>query len=284
VKFIQQLSESKLLASQSSYRKYSAKQVSELVYLHVLALRILASEPLSHKFAHDYAMRSARYLGFAQWYQNATDLHLLIHALVDENVDLKMPETSTQFKETLYLDEVEIRHWLREISQNRISEAHTKSLFLHLDGQFRIRDGSLKAIRRIVQDWPHNTTRQKQLAMTRLLQIMRVRARQSDLLGELNSLASELNLELEGVANQETGDHVEHDGSDPHFVTNPPKKKVGVLGHMAAFAGGMLGYATASSLLGEDAAAASTASGDVAPVVKPLGAVRKRIPRKKLKR
>ncbi len=286
MKFIQQLSESNLLSSKSAYKKYSAKQVAELVYLHIIGLRILASEPLSHDWAIHYAARSTRYLGFAMWYQNATDLHLLLHALISEDVELKMPEISTEFKETLYLDETQIKRWLKEIAQGHLSESHTRALFMHLDGQFRIKDGSMKAIRRLAQDWPRNTRRQKQLAMTRLLQIMRVRCRQSDVHIELEKLSSALDLELKQVANQETGDNIEHDGSDPEFVKHPPKKKTTALGHLAAFAGGMLGYATVKSVLGEEALteegdAGATTSGDIASFTQPLGAVRRRIPRKK---
>lgn len=296
MKLIQQLAESHLLTSKSSYRKYSAKQISELVYLHVIALRILASEPLTHKLAHDYALRSSRYSGFAQWYQNATDLHLLIHALVSEDVDLKMPEASQEFKETLYFDEPELKRWLKEISQNRISESHTRSLFIHLDGALKIKNTSMKAIRRIVQDWPHNNHTQNQLAMTRLLQIMRVRCRTSDLMAPLNDVAEHHGLELKNVANAETGDEARHDGSDPEHMEHK-KKGVGILGHVAAFAGGMLGYSTIKSLMGEGeeedenaleedggaCAAGATTSAAVATVAKPLGSTRRRIPRKKLK-
>lgn len=297
MKFLQSLSESHLLSSTSAYKRYTARQIAELVYLHVLSLRIVASEPLTQAWAHNYAQRSARYLGFAKWYQNATDLHLLLHALVDEEVELKMPESSMRFKETLYFDEAEIKRWLKDIANNHINEPHTRSLFLHLDGQFQIKDSSMKAIRRIVQDWPHNTHRQKQLAMTRLLQIMRNRCRMSDLLEKLNELAHELQLELEGVSNQETGDEAVHDGSDPHFVEKPKKRSV-IAKIGGAFAGGILGYHTVKSMmeseeedsvedaekqLEEEAAAGATCAGDVAQVAQPMATTQRRIPRKKHK-
>lgn len=304
MKFLQSLSESKLLSSTSSYRKYTAKQIAELVYLHVIGLRILASEPLTQAWAHDYAVRSARYLGFTKWYQNATDLHLLLHALISEDVELKMPEKSLEFKETLYFDETEIKRWLKDMCRGHINEPHTRSLFLHMDGQFQIKDSSMKAIRRIVQDWPRNTQRQKQLAMTRLLQIMRNRCRLSDVLVQLNHLAEELKLELENVANRETGDEAVHDGSDPDFIEQKPKKSGGWLGGTAAVVGSILGYHTVKNLVKESeededsieaaertleeddggGAAACTTSGDIAQVTKPMMTTQRRIPRKKAKK
>lgn len=270
MKLIQSLSESRMLASTGSYHRFTARQIAELVYLHVIALRILASESMSHHFAHDYALRSARYLGFAKWYQNATDLHLLIHALVSEDVELKMPEASQEFKETLYFDDTAMRRWLKNLSQSQSSEAMTRTLFMHLDGQFRIKDSSAKAIRRLVQDWPHNTERQKQLAMTRLLQMMRVRARGSDLLSELERVAKALNLELHDVANQETGD-VEADET-PHKKGSLLKRLVA--GGLAAAAGYQIVKAMNENEepLSEDDGGGATTSANVAPVVVPLGA------------
>lgn len=248
MKFLQTLSESRLLSSKSAYRRYTARQIAELVYLHIIGLRILASEPLTEKWAFDYAWRSSRYVGFAKWYQNGTDLHLLLHALMDEDVDLKMPDSSMRFKETLYFDESEIKRWLKDIAQKHVNEPRTRSLFMHLDGQFQIKDSSMKAIRRIVQDWPRDTVRQKQLAMTRILQIMRNRCRMSDILEKLEEIAQRLHLELDGVANAETGDAAANDGREPSYA----KKKPGTLAKVAGALGGILGYHTVRSMMEGD--------------------------------
>lgn len=246
MKFLQSLSESRMLSSTAAYRKFSGRQVAELVYLHVIGLRILASEPMAKHFSTDYAARTIRYIGFAKWYQNATDLHLLIHALMAEDIDLKLPDASNAFKETLYFDEQEIRFWLRDIAHTHINEPRTHRLFLNLDGQFQIKDGSMKAIRRLVMDWPHCTTRQKQVAMTRLLQILRVRARYSDILVQLEKLATQLRLELHNVDNVETGDEAKHDGSDPEHIQ--PKKKSLLKSIAATGIGAVLGYHAIKSL------------------------------------
>lgn len=245
--FLQTLSESRLLSSRSAYRRYSARQIAELVYLHIIGLRILASEPATQKWAHDYAFRSGRYLGFAKYYQNATDLHLLLFALVDEEVDLKMPEISMRFKETLYFDDAEIKKWLRDMAHGVVNEPRMRTLFMRLDGQFQIKDSSMKAIRRIVQDWPRDTLRQKQLAMTRLLQIMRNRCRMSDILEKLEEIATRQRLELDGVANAETGDEAADDGTPVK-----PKKKMSTLDKVGAALGGVLGYRAVRSMFEEE--------------------------------
>jgi hypothetical protein len=245
MKFLQSLSESQLLSSTTAFRKYSGRQIADLVYLHIIALRILATEPTSKEFAADYATRSVRYMGFGKWYQSATDLHLLIYALLDEHVDLKMPESSQEFRQSLYFDENAIRLWAKDIARGHINEARTKKMFLHLDGEFQMKDTSMKAIRRLVQDWPHVTVRQKQLSMTRLLQMLRVRARRSDVLVRLERLAHQMNLEMHNVNNPETGDVAHHTGEDPKHVTQKPS----MLRGLAAIAGGaVLGYTAVKAL------------------------------------
>jgi hypothetical protein len=263
MKLISSLTESQLLPSKVSYGKYSAKQIAEMVYLHVITLRILFSEHETKDFASQYALRSSRYIGFASWYQNASDLHLLIHALLDETVELKLPDMSNEFREKLYFDEPEMKKWLKQMTTHGNIDQITRKLFLHLDFELQIKDGSLKAIRRLVQDWDHITIHQKKLAMTRLLQFMRTRCKNSDLMKHLNTIAHTHGLEIENVANPETGDE----------PSDEPKKKGSVLKHIAAFAGGLLGgHLITSALSEEDSSVAS----DIAPVVKPLEKVRKR--------
>jgi hypothetical protein len=246
MKFIQSLSESQLISSMSAYRRFSGRQIADLAYLHIVALRILATEPLAKDFAADYATRSVRYMGFAKWYQSATDLHLLLHALLNEDVDLKLPDTSNELRASLYFDENAIRMWAKDIARGRINEARTKKMFLHLDGDFQVKDSSMKAIRRLVQDWSHVTVMQKKLSMTRLLQMLRVRARRSDLLIRLEKLAHAMDLELRNVNNKETGDVAHDDGKDPEFVKH---QKPSMLRSLAAFAGGaVLGYTAVSKL------------------------------------
>lgn len=256
MKFLQTLAESRFLSSKGSFHKFSAKQVAELTYLHIIGLRILAAEKLTHDWGKDYAFRTQRYSGFSRWYQNATDLHLLIHALVAEDVELKLPDSSMEFKESLYFDEAEVLSWLRDVYRDVQNTGKTKRLFMHLDGMLQIKDASMKAIRRLVQDWTTNSARQKQLAMTRLLQMLRIRARQSDILVRLEAVATHQNLELKNVDNPETGDERREDGADPHHLHEPAGEpgKVqysggNMLKGLAAFAGGaMLGYHTVKAM------------------------------------
>lgn len=249
MKLIQSLAESQLLSSKAAYKRYTARQVAEMVYLHVIGLKILYSETVTRGYAQDYAFRSQRYVGFARWYQNGTDLHLLLHALVDEDVDLRMPDSSQAFRETLYFESDELIKWLRYLWKGREQRSQTRRLFMALDGQLQVKDSSMKAIRRLVQNWDANTLRQKQLAMTRLLQIMRVRCRRSDVLKQLELLADFMKLEIKDAANPETGD----EAGEHHVETPTERKKRSLLAKLAAFsAGGIAGYMGTSALMGED--------------------------------
>lgn len=284
MEFIKSLSESKMLASKSSYKNFTGRQVADLIYLHVIALKILFSEESTKEFAKDYAKRSARYIGFARWYQNATDLHLLTHAIVDEDISLKMPDSSQEFRENLYFDQDSVVKWLRRLQTGREELSMTRRLFMSLDGQLKIQDSRMKAIRRLVQNWDSTTLSRKQLSMTSLLQILRFRSRRSDLLVELEKLADTMKLELKNVANPETGEE------SPDDI--PTTKKPSLLRRIAAYAaGGATGYFGARALMKEEddveldeeaaaaaapAAATTTTSASIAQVSKPMSTVQKR--------
>lgn len=275
-KFLQSLTESKLIPSTASYKKYTGKQIAELTYLHLIGLHILVNEPISEKWAKDYAMRSARVTSFAHWYQSGTDLMLLLYALTTTgDIEFRSDESSKDFIDGLYFDEPTIRLWLKNVGHDEQNKNLAKKLFLTLDTQFKIKDSSFKAVRRLAMDWNHLTLKEQRLTLTRLLQFMRARARGSDILHQLEIMAKAEHLEMKDVCNPETGEGCGSEGS------HTEKKKGGSwLGKLAGAAGLVAGYQLAKKLSEDDGGAATTA-GDIAPYVKPLGAVHRRNPKPK---
>ncbi|RYE98792.1 MAG: hypothetical protein EOO77_36615, partial [Oxalobacteraceae bacterium] len=153
MKVITSLAESKMLPSKTAYRRFTSKQVSELAYMHLLALRILAGEATSYRWAHDYAAKTIRGGHFDQWSSTATDLYLLMHALLTDGVEFRLPDASAKHLHDLYLDEPKVRSWLNALAHGTSAqESAARRLFTMIDYQFRIKDTSLKAIRRLVLD------------------------------------------------------------------------------------------------------------------------------------
>jgi hypothetical protein len=255
--FIQSLTESKLFASKTSFAHRSGRELAELAYLHIIALRIMSCEKITHMQSKQYALKTNNHDDFKKWKSNGTDLYLILHALKG---DVKAKDdTSEHYIKTLSLDIPKITAWLLSISSHN-SDSDTKAhrLFASMDSQFKINDGSYRSIRRLAMNWPDLNKRERQLCFTRLIQIMRVRCKSSDTFEWLEKLSRNNGLELQDACDKETDDCGNKDTT---------------LARAAQ-------HATSIYEDGDAAPApAGTTTADIAPFVKPLGKVRRRNPK-----
>ena len=109
--FIADLSESSLVSSKTGYKKYSGKDIAELLYLHIIAYRILSCEKSEYRFVHDYSLRLKRFGSFKKWSQSAPDLYLLLLALYSDE-ELGLSAKSKSYIEKLKLDENQLLNWI----------------------------------------------------------------------------------------------------------------------------------------------------------------------------
>lgn len=233
---IDQLSESQLFPSRKSLGKYEPQEISELAYLHIIALNILLSEEYSHVWATNYAKKTTRSTNFKKWRNDATDLYVMMHALTDDSENLGDDNDADYYRDGIGIYPTMIFNWISRAGMNNEKEADTKRLFSKMDQMFRIRNGSMRAIRRLVQDWDDLSLHDKKLAMTRLLQFMRARCPKSDLLAQLTKLSASNKLELHGVNN-------------PEALEGPRKPKGSFLLSLGAgVAGGIIGAALARKM------------------------------------
>lgn len=241
--FINDLSESKLFPSKSNIKKFSAEDLTELAVLNLCALYILYCIPEYKDFAIRYAKKTIGFgVKFDRWTTGGTDLYVLLHALMVDEYDFAEPEKSKKFMATLPLGEAVLIRWLREMAAGRITLATHRALFIKMDFNFKIRNTSIRAIRRIVMDWATVGKHEKKLATTRMLQFMRSRSPRSELLQKLLEASKKFGLEMQDVCNLETGDGCSDDtSSEP-----PVKEKKG--GMMATLVGLGIGAGLSNAL------------------------------------
>lgn len=248
--FINTLSESRLYPSTSSLRQKTPRQVADLAHAMLCALRILLAENETRPWAREYARKTAQYYGFNSWRPGGTDLYILLYALLGD-ADLKPGKDDP--RPWLPIDEKMLIRWFKTAGQDRDDESLVRRIFLKLDMMFDIKDGSLKAIRRLVMDWPHLRHSEKSLAVTRLLQIIRNRASMGEMLPHLKMLAKEQNLEIANAYDPDTGKR----GSGEK--KNSTLKKLAV-----AAAGAVAGYMIGKKMFGENASAGATSAANIA--------------------
>ncbi len=249
MKLINELTESHLITSKTGYRKYSGKQIAEILYLNILAFRILTCDD-KNTFIETYANKTKYFRNFDDWHQNTTDLYLLVFGLLTED-DISLSKDDLKYLKSLSFDTDRFMNWLKMFAAHSpLSETHAMRLFMSLDKNLKITNDSWRSIRRLAMNWPHITHYDRQLAMTRLLQLMRSRCPTSDLIAPLDKFAKKHDLELDDVCNPEE--------------TNESMTLMQVAAH----------HQLAED--GDAAPSAATTTSDIATYVKPFMKVRRR--------
>jgi hypothetical protein len=243
--------------------------LTEKAYLLILALRVLIGCPNSQEWATGHLKQTLQGTNFHSWRSTGTDLYVVLWALTQGEY-----ERSADAPESVM--EAPFLRWLRALRNDPNDTTETRRLFLKLDSLLHNSDSSLKALRRLIQDWPQLSRDEQQVTMTRLLQIMRARVYRAECLPHLNRAARAHKLELSDVCDLETGDGCNMDHHDaPKKITLKQKEKTPgtALGFLAGLAGLATGYAASKGLrkLGETATAGATAASSVAAVSTNLG-------------
>lgn len=251
MQIINNLTESQFITSRSAYRKFTGLTLIELLYLHVLAFRILASDEGTRPWAIAYAKKSKQWYGFSEWHQNANDLYYVIHAVINyEDEDLDFKDATRHTLARASFDEDKFLDILKAISSdNGVSDVYYRRFLLHIDRDLGVVSSTLRSIRRLVMNWPDIGRVEKQLCITRLLQYMREHCNTSDLTMKIKEYARDHKLELA------VGDG----------------KKSPTLSHYIKYSL----REESEPVLEDDGGGEATTSADIAPMVVPLGNKRK---------
>jgi hypothetical protein len=270
------LSESRLYPSERHLRRIDAHEAADLALLYIVALRVLLAERRSESWARDYARKTSTASSFAKWRPDGTDLSALLDALTAERSPL---EGDDAYRSALPIDPGAILRWLRAEAHGTGEDRRTRAFVNRIDQMLRVRNSSMKAIRRMVIDWPDLSRHERELTITRLLQFLRDRAPTGEILPQLNDLARHSGWEIEGACNLEAGEDCGEDESPQsgghHHRHQPDEKPKGMsfLAGIAAFGAGAAGAAMLKrKRKTESASTGATSSGNVATVVGALGA------------
>jgi hypothetical protein len=261
---------SSLFPSRKFLEREDFASLAEKTYILLLAMRMALGIQTTKSWADGFLKHTLWGGNFKQWRSNGSDLYVALWALTEGEYEAKLHEPK-------HLADAPFLRWLRAITHDHEDVTETKRLFLKLDSMLHIQDSSLRAIRRLVQDWPDLTHYDRQLAMTRLLQIMRARTPRAEALRHLTVAARKHDLELRGVCDPESGhgcdDKPHRNLPHPDDLFHKPKKeKVGTaLGFLAGLAGLGAGFMGSRALRNENASAGATGAASVASATSALG-------------
>lgn len=227
---------------------FTAEDVTELVFLYLIGLHILRLEYDSALFAVNYAKRTSSHGNFRSIDRTNTDLYQFLNIITDQEGDmanmLKNQPSNQLFWKSVKANPNLIRQFLVHVSATNYDEEAQKRILFQLESQLRISVPNYRSVRRIAVDWNdvQVSNEMRKLAVTRLLQALRAKARRGDILPWLEKLAKHRRYELFNVCDPETGKGCE----DPNtVVVEPEKKPMSFIKTLAlgALAGGVIGHA-----------------------------------------
>jgi hypothetical protein len=280
------ISESSLFATFSSVSRFNARDIADLTFLYLVTLHILRSDWREAPLAKAYAGKTLSHGDFDDPFINNTDLYQLLYITLQNSnrfrPHLKNPVSSEVLLGDLDLDSHDVKNFLQNTASGHYNDALASRLLLRFERDLRVTVTNYKSVRRIASDWntSHIDTEAKSLAVTRLLQAMRNRARRGDLMTPLESLAHDQKLEMVNACDPETGTNCNT------RVESPPQPRLSLLRQLAVSAGlGLGAYYVGRALAGafrgkrpvaENASSGATSAGSVASVASPLGDVMRR--------
>jgi hypothetical protein len=242
---INQLNENWLFRSRR-INEFTAKDVTELAFLYLISLHVMRIEYETALFAQKYARKTSSHSNFMSVDRINTDLYQFLHMMSDQDGGMSSALQNQNLNELFWknvkVNQSQIRKFLINIASGEYNEREQSRLLLQIETQLHITVPNYRSIRRISADWnsPKVSSEMRKLALTRLLQALRSKARRGDILLELEKLAKHRRYELFNVCDPETGKGC----SDDQVPAQAGSKSMGLLKALAlgALAGGVISH------------------------------------------
>jgi hypothetical protein len=160
------LTESKLIPSYWHVSAFTAEQIGNIAYMYFMGLYVLSTDPMTKKWASDYARRTNSFGAFTDKINTGNDLYVVLFALKG-GVGFKDKIASFKYLNGIRIEWSKLISFLHDLS-TALPRNH-RSFLLNLDAGLNIHDATLKVIRRQVMEWSSLDASEKCLVVTRML-------------------------------------------------------------------------------------------------------------------
>jgi len=209
------IAESMLLPNLSRISKYSARDVADLAFCYMLALHMCRQEFETAPWVRLYATTSLSVNGWHMTNLNRTDLYQFLTLLISQTPtwthNLRNPDASDLLLKQVSLGSHNVERFLHNLQHVSFDPELSGRLLLQMERDLKITTSNYKSMRRILTDWhlDHVDTEAQRLVMTRLLQVLRAKAAQGDVVQKVNALSKDRKWEIVHVCDPETGRNCE---------------------------------------------------------------------------
>lgn len=248
LQILDQLNESRLFRTKTAFQNYNLEQISEMLYLNLLALVLLKNDFDYAGFVSKYAMMCNKFYPWKRYTMVYNDMSMMLWMIFGEKQGGNKPTDYIEqnANDDIYLqrlrtmDTKRFRQWLILLKDGKSTEMHDRKYLMWVERQLNIRREDYKLIRYNIGHWSLTTHDSRKTTMTRLLMAFRTRMRMSEVLPLLEQKAKTDKLEKKNVKNLEAEEEAKTD-TDQNKLLDYAK-------YLAAFAGG----AYLGSKLGDD--------------------------------
>lgn len=203
--FIQELHEARLTRNQNNVRTLTYTDCCERLYLSLMILELLRKFPKYSMAARAYAKNTTSD-GLYRYYKiSGTDLYNFIYFVNgDESAigKLKDPGAAQRLRDKTSLPLMSLNSYLKSIANGQ-SILKPSEMFIKIESNLGITNSTYKEIRRSITNFDSIGIEGRKTAVTKLLFATRAKLRSSDLIDDLEKLASQKDLESGTVTDQE---------------------------------------------------------------------------------
>lgn len=196
LEFISNLSEARLFPEgRYSLRYYNGKDITNLMFLHMMGIQILKYENLDEAKIY---LRGIETWNYNYWISARNEIYACLHLIAgkynqETRTFLKDYEHSEHFLNFVRFHDFDFRKYVRLLYAGAADTGFERRYFMELQQDLRISDSFMMNIRGYVASWPTLEPTMKRVAIQRLLQYMRVVARQSQLTRMLEVVYQRMN-------------------------------------------------------------------------------------------
>ena len=187
------MTEARMFRSRHGLSNYSAREMADNAFAHMIALQVLNREFKYSSVASTYAGRTASYGNFDYFRSNGTDLYAMLHSLFGKGSITKFNDekNSEILLKRMRPNMTQIKGFLNHVSSSGANSDKEKRMLMQLQSMFFVNNSRLRSMKRLAGDWENLTTREKRTLVSSLYNYFRSNSSKSSLMSTLQRLSRE---------------------------------------------------------------------------------------------
>ena len=187
------MTEARMFRSRHGLSKYSARDMADNAFAHMIAMQVLNREFKYSSIASTYAGRTASYGNFDYFRSNGTDLYAMLHSLFGKGAITQFADekNSEILLKRMRPNMTQIKGFLNHISTSGANADKEKRMLMQLQSMLFVSDSRLRSMKRLAGDWENLTTREKRTLVSSLYNYFRSNSPKSSLMSALQKLSRE---------------------------------------------------------------------------------------------